>query len=338
MIFNDPSGEFFVAGFFLTWIAPIIWGAIVGTAISVGIYAVQAAINNSWSWRDFSRSILLGAVTGAVSGGLSQVFTASGFWSTVANGALVGAGTGGATALITGQNFLEGVLKGAVIGGAIAGISWTISRTVAFYRSKMPNAITSTELKNAGYDLSDQGGDYYTTDQQVQNDFNRTTGDYQASVDNINTEYKLATDQNLPRGNRINSWKQIWTDNPNESGHILGLTTNRNKNWWEFLTQGEKSRILIAPNLGIQSDVVKQAVFGHEYIHAYHRYIGLMASYGSRYSNYTESSAYHFTINLLKSRGEDFSSFLNQFYNYGGRFPGIFNWTDAIKKIVNFKK
>ncbi|WP_412850654.1 hypothetical protein ACL0VS_19195 [Chryseobacterium sp. PMSZPI] len=127
-MFNDPGGEFFVAGFFLTWIAPIIWGAIVGTAISVGIYAVQAAINNSWSWRDFSRSILLGAVTGAVSGGLSQEFTASGFWSTVGNGALVGAGTGGATALITGQNFLEGVLKGAVIGGAVAALGQGINQ------------------------------------------------------------------------------------------------------------------------------------------------------------------------------------------------------------------
>ncbi|PKF75337.1 hypothetical protein [Chryseobacterium sp. PMSZPI] len=222
----------------------------------------------------------------------------------------------------------------------MAGISWVASKTIAYYRSKTPDAITSTELKNAGYDLSDQGsGDYYTTDKQVQNDFNRTTGDYQASVDNVNTEYKLATNENLPKGSTISQpWKQIITNDPRDSGYVLGYTTNRNKNWWEFLTQGVKSRVLIAPNLGIQSDVVKQAVFGHEYIHAYHRYIGLMSSYGSRYSNYTESSAYHFTINLLKSRGQDFSSFLNQFYNYGGRFPGVFNWTDAIKNIVNFKK
>ena len=84
--------------------------------------------------------------------------------------------------------------------------------------------------------------------------------------------------------------------------------------------------------------MLKKAVFGHEYIHAYHRYIGLMAIYKGKYSNYTESSAYHFTINLLKTNGQDYSSFLNQFYNYGGKFPGIFNWVDAIKNIVNFKK
>jgi hypothetical protein len=261
-----------------------------------------------------------------------QVFS----WGSVGNSAFVGAGTGGVTALISRQNFLEGVIKGAVIGGAVAGVSWVVSKTVAYYRSKTPDTITSSELKNAGYDVSDNiTGDYYTNDQQVQNDFNRTTGDYQASADKINTEYKLATDQNLPQGTRLtHPWKQIWTNNPKESSHILGLTTNRNKNWWEFLLQGEKTTVLIAPNLGIQSDIVKKAVFGHEYIHAYHRYIGLMAQYGSQYSNYTESSAYHFTINLLKANGHDFDAFLNQFYNYGGNFPGPFNWTYAIKILL----
>ncbi|MGG5209822.1 hypothetical protein ACQWU4_12795 [Chryseobacterium sp. MIQD13] len=83
---------------------------------------------------------------------------------------------------------------------------------------------------------------------------------------------------------------------------------------------------------------MKQAIFGHEYIHAYHRYIGLMAKYGSKYSDYTESSAYHFTINSLKFHGLDFSGYLQQFYDYGAKFPGIFNWTYAIKNIVNLKK
>ncbi|WP_133121655.1 hypothetical protein [Chryseobacterium sp. PMSZPI] len=70
----------------------------------------------------------MGAVTGGVSAGLGQVFSASGFWGTVGNGALAGAGTGGVTALITGQNFLEGVLKGAVIGGAVAALGQGINQ------------------------------------------------------------------------------------------------------------------------------------------------------------------------------------------------------------------
>ncbi len=107
-------------------------------------------------------------------------------------------------AVVNQRNVLQGILKGAVIGGAVAGVSWVVAKTVAYYRAKTPNAITSTELKNAGYDVSDNTtGDYYTNDQQIQNDFNRTTGDYQTSVDNVNTEYKLATDQNLPQGTKL---------------------------------------------------------------------------------------------------------------------------------------
>ena len=124
LMFNDPSGEFWVAGFFLTYLAPIIWGVAVGTLISAGMYAIQALVMNSWSWNGFANALLMGAVTGGVSGGLGQVFSASGFWGSVGSSAFVGAGTGGVSALLTGQNFLEGVIKGAVIGGAVAGLSY----------------------------------------------------------------------------------------------------------------------------------------------------------------------------------------------------------------------
>ncbi|WP_374465726.1 RHS repeat-associated core domain-containing protein [Chryseobacterium sp.] len=146
LMFNDPSGEFWVAGFFLTYLAPVIWGVAVGTLISAGMYAIQALVMNSWSWNGFANALLMGAVTGGVSGGLGQVFSASGFWGTVGNGALAGAGTGGVTALLTGQNFLEGVLKGAVIGGGVAVVSWGID--------KMVNAANITK-GNHEYRISD---------------------------------------------------------------------------------------------------------------------------------------------------------------------------------------
>ncbi|MBB6332221.1 hypothetical protein HNP24_003213 [Chryseobacterium sediminis] len=85
-----------------------------------------------------------GAVTGAVSGGLGQVFSASGFWGSVGSSAFVGAGTGGVSALLTGQNFLEGVLKGAVIGGAVAGLS--------YYSAKFFSTPLYSELTKAEYD------------------------------------------------------------------------------------------------------------------------------------------------------------------------------------------
>lgn len=343
LMFSDPTGEFFFLAPVIAWVvvnaAAIGTGALIGAAISVAMYTIQATINNNWTLGGFAKAIVTGAVTGAVSAGAGQIFSAGSFLATVGNGAVSGAASGGVMALINGDNFLKGLIKGAVIGGAVAGVSWVVSKTIAYYKGKKPNTVTSSELEAAGYDTSDKDfNEYYSNDQQVQNDFNKTTGDYQASADNINTEYKLATSQNLPTGYHLTDRNQIWSNNPAESGSVLGLTTNKYKNWWEFLTIGEKSTILIAPNLGLKSDYVKQAIFGHEYIHAYHRYIGLMAKYGNKYSDYTESSAYHFTINSLKAHGLDFSGFVNQFYNYGGKFPGIFNWTDAIKNIVNFKK
>ena len=341
LMYNDPNGEFIFAIFAAL---PIFWGtvataAVIGAAIGVIMYSVQAAITGNWSWGGFAKSVFMGAFTGAVSAGLGQVFSAGGFWASVGNGALAGAGTGGINSLVNGQNFFAGLLKGAVIGGVIGGITWTVSKFVEYKTLQKPQNITSSDLEKAGYDTSDQSfNDYYSSDKQVQADFGSTTRDYQASVDNVNTEFKLATSQNLPKGTSMSSWKQIISDNPKDSGYILGTTVNRNKGFLDFLVKGEKSTVLIAPNLGLKSDYVKQAVFGHEYIHAYHRYLGLALKYGSKYSDYTESSAYHFTINLLKSHGQDYSGFLNQFYNYGGKFPGIFNWTDAIKNIVNFKK
>ncbi|MDR6544279.1 hypothetical protein J2810_000301 [Chryseobacterium rhizosphaerae] len=128
LMYNDPSGEVlpFLVGIGIGWFAAtVLSGAIIGAAISMGIYILQATINNNFSWGGFAKSILLGAATGAVSAGLGEVFSATGFLSIVANGALTGAGTGGVTALITGQNFLEGVLKGVVIGGGVAAISYT---------------------------------------------------------------------------------------------------------------------------------------------------------------------------------------------------------------------
>lgn len=339
LLYNDPSGEMW---FTLPILGYVLLGAkavLIGAGIAAALYVAQAGLGGSWSWSGFGKSILIGGLSGVASAGLGTVFSATGFWATVGNGALAGAGSGGIVSIINGTNFLEGVLKGAVIGGVVAGVSWTVYQTVAYYNSKSSQTITSSELEAQGYDISDQNfNDYYTTDQQIQGDFNKTTGDYQASVNNINTEFKVASSQNLPNGYSLTSTNQVWTNNPKELGNVLGITIGRNKNWWEFLTEGQKSTILIAPNLGLKSDFIKQAVFGHEYIHAYHRYIGLMGQYGKNYSNYTESSAYHFTINFLKTRGQDFGGFLNKFYTYGGNFPGQFNWTYAIKNIVNFKK
>ncbi|WBV56475.1 FG-GAP-like repeat-containing protein [Chryseobacterium daecheongense] len=148
LMFNDPSGEYWEAGFFLAWIAPIIWGAVVGTIISAGFYGLQALMNNSWSWGGFAKSILLGAVTGAVSAGAGLIFSPSGFWGSIATGAISGSASGGVVSLINGTNFLEGLAKGAVIGGAVAGImngiTWAVNKYCNSYEYSI-NEMVATD-------------------------------------------------------------------------------------------------------------------------------------------------------------------------------------------------
>ena len=158
LMFNDPSGEFWEAGLFLTILAYAIPAAAIGIGISAGIYIVMATINNNFSLGGFAKSILVGAATGAISAGIGQVFVAaSGFWGTVGVGALSGGATGGVTALIMGQNFLEGVLKGAVIGGGLAGISYTIAyltspSTTSYMEASNENILSDgTPVGNRSY-------------------------------------------------------------------------------------------------------------------------------------------------------------------------------------------
>jgi hypothetical protein len=123
LMYNDPSGELWFLPFVLLaeFLVVNSTAIIIGAAIGAAMYLGQAAITGNFSWSGFGRSILLGAVTGAVSAGLGQVFSATGFWATVGNGALAGAGSGGVTSLINGQNFLEGIVKGAVMGVLLQG-------------------------------------------------------------------------------------------------------------------------------------------------------------------------------------------------------------------------
>ena len=128
LMYNDPSGEFVFAIFAAL---PVFWGtvataAVIGAGISAGMYLIQAAITGNFSLKGFGKAILMGAITGAVSGGINHVFSVTSFWGTVGVGALTGGVNGGITALISGENFIESVFKGAVIGGTIAGISWGI--------------------------------------------------------------------------------------------------------------------------------------------------------------------------------------------------------------------
>ena len=260
LMFNDPSGEFvWAAGFFLTYVAPVIWGAVVGTLISVGMYTIQSLVMNNWSWNGFANSLLMGAVTGGVSGGLGQVFSASGFWGTVGNSTLAGAGSGGVTALLTGQNFLEGVLKGAVIGGGVAVLSHSIKYFV------------NGNYKSHAFYASGAHGDYK----------------YDPSIS------KEAMQQNINDVQNV-----LFPESDPISNYGVGQNTLGPGNSEGFLAFGEKSQNLLAyaspqnylsgktdilySPLAAQHKDLLGYVMVHETGHAYLNMLGLAGSYITR--------------------------------------------------------
>lgn len=88
----------------------------------------KGLFTNNWSFSGFTKSVLLGAVSGFFTGGLASVFSATGFLATTGVGALTGGVGGGIDALFNGTDFLNGVLRGAAFVGAVAGISWGINK------------------------------------------------------------------------------------------------------------------------------------------------------------------------------------------------------------------
>lgn len=82
LMYNDPNGEIF----FFAFLAPIIGkvlagviaGAIAGAIVGAASYMLNAAISGNWSWGAFGKSILMGAVSGAIAGGMNPgVFSAA---------------------------------------------------------------------------------------------------------------------------------------------------------------------------------------------------------------------------------------------------------------------
>lgn len=224
LMYNDPSGEVlpFLIGVGLGYFwASVISGAIIGAAISVGMYTLQATINNNWSLGGFAKSIVMGAVTGAVSAGAGQIFSAGGFWATVGNGAIAGGGSGGIVSLINGDNFLNGVLKGAVIGGAVAAVSYTANYYAKGYNKIRYKTTADVNNNDLTYDpnISRETMQQNTID--MRNTYNNSTGsqngDYGVGKDTVG--YGGSDGYLYPGdGSKVYAYtlpKNFWTGNSN---------------------------------------------------------------------------------------------------------------------------
>ncbi|WP_018473922.1 RHS repeat-associated core domain-containing protein [Echinicola pacifica] len=73
VVMVDPDGEFVVLGSIL--LGKIVAGALIGAGVGAASYSAQTAITgNSWNWRQFGKSIGMGAAGGALAGGVGQIF------------------------------------------------------------------------------------------------------------------------------------------------------------------------------------------------------------------------------------------------------------------------
>jgi|GEM_PF-2395449 len=75
----DPTGEV---------VPVIVAGAILGAFVGASTYAMMSFQTNSWSWKDFGKSVAKGAIIGAISAGISgsAVLTAQSIGESVASG------------------------------------------------------------------------------------------------------------------------------------------------------------------------------------------------------------------------------------------------------------
>lgn len=192
-------------------------------------------------------------MTGAVSGGLGQVFSAGGFRATVGNGALAGAGSGGVTSIINGDNFFQGVLKGAVIGGAVAGISYTINYySSGANKTKYLSKNEVTNADNLKYDPS-------ISREQMQNNVNKMRCDNFSDSD-IN-QYGVGSET---VGNA--DIEGYLTSRPGQQDYAYTLP----KNFWSG-----KSPIVYSP-ISAQNNDLLALTMVHETGHAYSMKLGLI--------------------------------------------------------------
>ena len=304
LMYNDPSGEvlYFLVGVGLScfW-ATVISGAIIGAAISVGIYTLQATINNNFSLGGFVKSIAIGAVTGAVSAGVGQVFEAGGFLTTVGQGALTGSATGGVSSLITGDNFLQGLAKGAVIGGGVAALSYTVNYFVSgSYKNKYFSRDRVSNSSNFSYDTT-------ISNETMQNDINTMRSDNFTKSEI--QKFGVGTDQVATQNVDLEGYL-----NPG-NGQQYAYTTPKN-----FLTG--KSDIFYSP-IAAQNKPLLALTMVHETGHAYGNALGLIdmqidkKMYNISYSGLDTTQ--HFAIGQLEHVYAD-----HNLLNYGSRPSNMF--------------
>jgi hypothetical protein len=285
----------------------------------------------------FIKATFIGALSGAVTFGVSSAVssvcgfsnTAVGFW----NGAIIGGTTGfftGITSSVLNSVIKDGLI-GAAVGGLIGGVQGGISaqkQGLGFWSGKGDFVnyfiLPTNNVSN--------GEAYYTSTEEMKIDYNANIGAKDGmTIDQvegkINTDVELANVENIPQGTTINNGVMKVMIN-GKAYPAAGVTFGYNDGG---LFSKAKSSIRISGALKSYSIVEKSMVFKHEFMHAWHWNRGFNMKYSER-----ATSSY--SLNYAKSYGFDASPYraelLGELTKFGNiAFPKNMSWR-AFNNIV----
>ncbi|MEO7977987.1 RHS repeat-associated core domain-containing protein [Flavobacterium sp.] len=329
LMYSDPSGEAY----------ELLAAIGIGAAIALASYTITALLADvPFSIGGLAKATFIGAATAAVTFGIgtaaSSMFStpAMGFWQGAYQGAVIGSlsGAGGAVsnAMFTGNNItlkavLGGAASGALLGGAIGGIQGGIraqGRGLSFWKGI--GSSTSDIAISPPVVLS---GEQYGNNTELRADYDANIGrldgmNLDEAEDVVKTSVFLGHKDNLAPGYNLSSSGEI----TNANGQTVPGYTRHFKT---SIFGRPYSQTTIAPSLKGYSLVLKNMVFKHEFMHAWHWSSGF-----NNFDKYTERATSQFSKVYSKTYNFDYNM------QEIGAFPANYGWQNFNKIIRTWIK
>jgi hypothetical protein len=204
---------------------------------------------------------------------------------------------------------------GGVIGGIEAqqlGINlWTGSgrSTVNFPLNEAEQSTTISQYENIE-----------ELDTDIKNYTGKNIGEIKQDL-NVK-DISLANDNNLP--NKSYTFDNIYGMIKQNSNKIGGVTQ---KEYYLGFIKSNSSKIWFSPGLKAYTSQIKQMVFNHEFIHAYHFSLGL---YDNKYSEASASNYSYFYLKIHNLENQALQGFKDKIIKY----PSTYSWK-PLAKIFN---
>lgn len=328
LLYTDPSGEFI----------PLIAAIAIGAFVSGATYVATCMIEgNHFSFSGLAGQMAIGAASAAACYGVgaaaSNLFTqnAVGFLQGAYQGAVIGGITGvsgvAVNAIFTGQNItlkaiLGGAATGAFIGGAIGGIRGGLNAQEKGLNFWSGEGESIDYVKIPANTVSSE---QYGSNAEMRADYNSNIG----SIDNIslsqvenklNTSVSLANNSNLPSGWSVDG-NGLITNGTDTAG---GITYTKYSGGFSNKIIG--SKINIAPGLKGYNLNIRNMVFKHEFMHAWHKNSAFRS-----YNTYSERATSTYSYAYCKAYGENW--LLNMYKPAIGYYPSQYSWRNFNKII-----